>query len=372
MKNSTRIAFTLVELLVVIAIIGVLAGLLLPAIQAAREAARQGQCTNNQKQLGTAMTAFANNGKGVFPGWMQIEKMLIDPRFGGVDCYRPLAGDNVEVSWAAKILPQLQESEKWDLLVTGGLDLAGSNLLAEADVLPRLETFVCPSDAGTNPNAPVLTYVVNSGAPDYQRSSLMDSPSDFAANGICHDIRTADSGFANSQPTLQPKGPKVRIGGDIRDGAANTLLLSENINKDMGSSVTGINSSWLRTSALLGTDTTRAEQVYGMVWVYDAGSPNNPDPNIQVRINDDRFPPADDYANEGQRYCRPTSAHGDIFIATFASGNVRSIRTDIEYRVYQQLMTPNGRNCELATQDEQANDAMSIGFSVPPLSDGDY
>ena len=92
-EPSKRRGFTLVELLVVIAIIGLLVALLLPAVQAAREAARRTQCTNNLKQMGLAMQLYMNAGGSLPPA-----------------CF--LAIGQTSTSWSvhARLLPYIEQA----------------------------------------------------------------------------------------------------------------------------------------------------------------------------------------------------------------------------------------------------------------------
>src|SRR5436190_15716662 len=98
LKNGRQGGFTLVELLVVIAIIGVLVALLLPAVQAAREAARRMQCTNHLKQMGLALHNFHDTNK-VFPA--ADDELPASTALTGSGLWK--------AAWTAHILPYIEQ-----------------------------------------------------------------------------------------------------------------------------------------------------------------------------------------------------------------------------------------------------------------------
>lgn len=128
-RSGNRPGFTLVELLVVIAIIGILVALLLPAIQAAREAARRTECLNNLKQLGLACQNYSD-GKKQFPNGKILKGV------GGSDT------DNMS-NWALELLPYLEETalhKQYDF-TKPNVDAANRPV-----VQTTLQAMNCPSD----------------------------------------------------------------------------------------------------------------------------------------------------------------------------------------------------------------------------------
>jgi prepilin-type N-terminal cleavage/methylation domain-containing protein/prepilin-type processing-associated H-X9-DG protein len=147
MENSvgTRRGFTLVELLVVIAIIGILVALLLPAIQAAREAARRTDCRNRLKQIGLGVQNHASTFR-VFPtGGAVIYPKIEDYVLGAVNG-KPLGPDKQGLGWAYQILPYLEEGTLQGIVTQDQLQAASVPL------------YLCPSrrsltEAKTTANA---------------------------------------------------------------------------------------------------------------------------------------------------------------------------------------------------------------------------
>lgn len=143
LPRRRQAAFTLVELLVVIAIIGILVALLLPAVQAARAAARRSQCQNQLKQIGLACLNYESTNGALPPGSVG-------------HCDNDNARNCITTGWAIEILPYLEEQQTFDLFdftrpkwygSTGVNDSGVSNAKA---CETYLSAFVCPSDESTS------------------------------------------------------------------------------------------------------------------------------------------------------------------------------------------------------------------------------
>ena len=157
LKERQRQGFTLVELLVVIAIIGILVALLLPAVQAAREAARRMQCTNNLKQLGLAVHNFHDTFR-TFPSASrqpQFKDNEVNDWVNGRDRW----------GYLCVLLPYIEQQALYNELVTNQL---GVNRPWTGMPLTRTKVagFLCPSDSGGNTKGDTLarnSYHCNRG-----------------------------------------------------------------------------------------------------------------------------------------------------------------------------------------------------------------
>jgi prepilin-type processing-associated H-X9-DG protein/prepilin-type N-terminal cleavage/methylation domain-containing protein len=378
-STQRRLAFTLVELLVVITIIGMLVALLLPAVQSARERARQLECLNNLKQLGLATVSY-DSSKGQLPGytqfikrgnteWANIAYDTPSRKFSVVSVKNPPNLDNVAAfSWATILLSRLERSDISDQISSPPKVNSSDPNSAAIDVLiPPVDVFVCPSDRDvtTQPDLAGLTYSANTGGWDLDSGGkfLYTPPSkygDTADNGIYFDIGQYDRLSAKG---ISAKAPKARI-SNINDGAGTTLMYAENINKSYESTTS---SGAPALAWLFGS-----EQQLGFVWVVPT-SATAPVPGNM--INDQEAlnrADATTYPPNMPRYARPSSAHSGGMNVAFCDGHGHFLRDDIDYAVYQQLMTPNGRKSVDPADHSNANAAMTKFTKGAPLSEKDW
>ena len=212
-KEESRVAFTLIELLVIIAIIGVLAALIVPAVQSAREAARRAKCNNNLRQIGIGLQAYNTTYKK-YPvggaGSASLTNVAIRRQ------WRP--------SWGSVILPYIEQSPLYDSLDLDTTYLDPVNQVGGAKIVP---TYICPSSPrgsmlrpnGDTPNSTILfgrtDYAGNYG----ERSLRCDPPANCQNN-------YGTSSSAGRGMMLFGFNPQLRL-SDVIDGAANTIFVGE-------------------------------------------------------------------------------------------------------------------------------------------------
>ena len=217
-RSQPRGAFTLVELLVVIAIIGILVALLLPAVQAAREAARRMSCMNHLKQIGIAChnhhdtyTYFPDGGEhwNTSRTWIDQNANVVNSSPPGVS---PAAAPLQNWGWSYQILPFMESANTWEI--------QDDRETRETPVA----TYFCPTRrAGSNSsrvrdgrygNCYMIDYSGNAG------TSTVEPSSGSYGNGNDATI------IRRYVPTNDRRSRKVNV-AVIEDGTSNTLLVGE-------------------------------------------------------------------------------------------------------------------------------------------------
>lgn len=328
MRHSSRHGFTLVELLVVIAIIGVLVGLLLPAVQMAREAARRTECAARMGQMASATQQF-EIAKKRYPGY--LEAFGRDP------------ANNVKVgTWAVALLPYIEQEPLYDAWQDPSSTLSWST--SNVNFYPTIALFRCASDSMTTEVQALNSFVCNTGFEPVASNiggwsgytsgttSANSTRSQRSQNGVFNNRLAPSIMVAGSAVAVYGAGAPAVKSDAIKDGLTQTIAFSENLQADQWGYVD------------LSSDNTRFH--HGMVWLYrldsgysqSAGRPA-PDPILPVnKINGEKLT-----ATTSMDSARPSSGHTSVVNVAMLGGSVSAMSDGIDYHVYQALMTPHTR-----------------------------
>lgn len=231
--NRRHRAFTLVELLVVIAIIGVLLALMLPAVQAARESARQVSCRNNLRQIALGVLQYTETHEGDLPSLWRAD---YDNTWAFIEPWEYF-------SWRVEVLPHLELTPLHDALQMSSTPLANVN---RSSVAKQVPLFQCSSTPSTPRIIESLGPVglgpqdVQLGASDY--SAIHDVASQFEDERLPamwrslaqSEVEEGDGAFPagvggdRTSPAIRQKNGKLSM---TEDGLANTALLVEQAGK---------------------------------------------------------------------------------------------------------------------------------------------
>lgn len=222
-RTQRRSGFTLVELLVVIAIIGILVGLLLPAVQAAREAARRMQCSNNLKQLGLSYHNYESTFKSFPAAWYAHTPA-------------PLINYNLQ-SGMVGLLPFMEQGNlyaQYDLRYSAANQAGPIGVANIAVISTVIPTFVCPSAPGSGLDRTYNAAIPAGALPQLPALTWRAAPSDYSVTsgvrGAFGDIAYAFNQGGTRHGALRANNasaPDTSKLSSISDGTTNTFLLGE-------------------------------------------------------------------------------------------------------------------------------------------------
>jgi prepilin-type N-terminal cleavage/methylation domain-containing protein len=336
-NHTPKSAFTLVELLVVIAIIAMLAGIITPTVNFAREAARRNTCINNQRQIGLAIGTYANTNKGL-PG--ALEQTAATTNFNP-----PPKLAYPSRSWVVTLLAQLGEPKRWEFLSRPANPISGvtEELLTAGEVNQAVQTLpvvLCPTIGTLRkdqlfPNQPVTDYVVNCGPAE---ATGITGP--IAANFTLFKDRRKTKNNTDDPPTLVT--PPSKVDPDkIADGVSNTVFLSENVQAGSWyprTAATDTLPDWSAADELNDTRSVAVTAYIGFIWSPTAlsGAVSKPVYSSEV-------------AAPAQNLSRPSSMHPGTVVMLYADGAVKPMDDDVEPKIYLSAVCPDDKKAKLAT-----------------------